>query len=1093
MTSAKNPYVGPRTFSKDEAHLFFGREQEAHDLLARVISERLVLFYAQSGAGKSSLINTRLIPQLPENGFLPLPIGRVSGELPQGIEAVDNIYLFNLLLSLDQSQGDTNRFATMTLSDFMAGLTTPDGERFYYDERVAAESDVAGNPADDEPPHVLIIDQFEEIVTTHPVHWPERATFFRQLAEAMHNDPLLWVVLTLREDFVATLDPYTDLVPGKMRARFYMQRMETAAALDAVRRPAGEAGRPFAPGVAERLIDNLRQIRGHPETGRTTTQLGQFVEPVQLQVVCYQLWENLKDRPVGEITAQDLAELGDVDSALAAFYNQVVENTLANSNISERALRHWFDSQLITEAGTRGMVYQGREETAGLPNTVVKRLIDQFILRVEVRAGGTWIELIHDRLVAPIQQLNQTWQASYHNPVAAARTRWLERGRDPAHLLRGEALAEAEAFAAVYPQEIEPDEQEFLSQSRRQVNLEAARRRNVVIAVGIIMLLFAGLAVWGWLNAAEAQRQQAVAVAALVTVGAAQTAVTAADQVALEAKLTAEAAVAAVITPPFGETPSIGGQQTAVAALETATAAIMQADAARLKADQALALSLAAISPTELPTPLPTITPDQITPTPSTDLPSAINATQTAIARTIGAELTQITKDGNFNEQTVSFSPDQRTLVISSDHNGGSQIFALTPDGRHLNASDWQQLTSNASENFHPRFAPDGKTIAFTSNLNGDWDIYTIKLDDLDPHNLTNSPGVDRYPSFSQDGQMIVFESERSGTSGIYVMNADGTSQRPVIDTAASEVYPYISPDGQSVVYFSDSEGNWEIYIIPTNGSTPTRLTNHPARDADPVFAPDGRTIVFETNRDGDQEIYAMDVDGADLRNLTQFPEGNDQVPSVSPDGRWVVFQSDRNGLWDIYQIPLTQVALQTAEIESTSTATRQIVTVPTPTSSLTVCSFEPEPEIVAIWKEHRAELGCPVSDDSIEITVQQKFEQGSMYWSSLPDQILVMIGDDNGQWNRFPYQEQTWRIEQGGPSCEAEVPTGLLQPISGFGGLWCAKPDIRDGIGFATEPEHAVEFYLLQEFMEGAILIDMKDNFVYILGEDNRYEKDEF
>ena len=91
-----NPYVGPRTFTYEQRHLFFGREREARDLLARVVSERVLLFYAQSGAGKSSLLHTRLIPQLrEEEGFAVLPVGRVSGELPTGVTDVANIYLFN--------------------------------------------------------------------------------------------------------------------------------------------------------------------------------------------------------------------------------------------------------------------------------------------------------------------------------------------------------------------------------------------------------------------------------------------------------------------------------------------------------------------------------------------------------------------------------------------------------------------------------------------------------------------------------------------------------------------------------------------------------------------------------------------------------------------------------------------------------------------------------------------------------------------------------------------------------------------------------------------------------------------------------------
>ena len=56
-------------------------------LLARVVSERLLLFYAQSGAGKSSLINARLIPSFARmRGFAVLPVGRVAGEMPAGVE-----------------------------------------------------------------------------------------------------------------------------------------------------------------------------------------------------------------------------------------------------------------------------------------------------------------------------------------------------------------------------------------------------------------------------------------------------------------------------------------------------------------------------------------------------------------------------------------------------------------------------------------------------------------------------------------------------------------------------------------------------------------------------------------------------------------------------------------------------------------------------------------------------------------------------------------------------------------------------------------------------------------------------------------------
>ncbi len=104
-TTIKNPYVGPRTFQKEESHLYFGREREARDLTALVASERLVLFYAQSGAGKSSLLNTRLIPDLEKNRYEVFPIGRVSSGSVGG-NSTDNIYIYNLMRSLVQHEID---------------------------------------------------------------------------------------------------------------------------------------------------------------------------------------------------------------------------------------------------------------------------------------------------------------------------------------------------------------------------------------------------------------------------------------------------------------------------------------------------------------------------------------------------------------------------------------------------------------------------------------------------------------------------------------------------------------------------------------------------------------------------------------------------------------------------------------------------------------------------------------------------------------------------------------------------------------------------------------------------------------------------
>ena len=73
-----NPYIGPRPFERQHRDRFFGRDKEGRELQALIVAEREVLFYAQSGAGKSSLLNARVIPGLEEEGYTVLPVARTQ-------------------------------------------------------------------------------------------------------------------------------------------------------------------------------------------------------------------------------------------------------------------------------------------------------------------------------------------------------------------------------------------------------------------------------------------------------------------------------------------------------------------------------------------------------------------------------------------------------------------------------------------------------------------------------------------------------------------------------------------------------------------------------------------------------------------------------------------------------------------------------------------------------------------------------------------------------------------------------------------------------------------------------------------------------
>lgn len=368
-----------------------------NEVLSLVIAHRAVLLYAQSGAGKTSLLNAGLIPLLQDEGFDVL-LPRV-GSIPRNISVgqITNTYTFNALLSLAKGEGimgrsDIKHLTQISLSDYLEGQ-----------ERLS-DVEMASTPL------VLIFDQFEELFTLQAKRREEREEFFKQLQDALNNDRILRVIFVVREDYIAWFDPYVRFLPEKLRVRFRLEHLREEAALSAITGPLKGTGYSFAESVAERLVYDLLKIQSQISEDDSEPVIGEYVEPVQLQIVCHRLWNDL---PPGVmiITLDYLQELGDVNKALMDYYesaiSSVVRSLKEERDLFERDLREWFERSLITVAGTRGSVFQDQNETDGIPNTVVDVLEDLHVIRGVQRSGARWFELTHDRFIAPIQQSNQ--------------------------------------------------------------------------------------------------------------------------------------------------------------------------------------------------------------------------------------------------------------------------------------------------------------------------------------------------------------------------------------------------------------------------------------------------------------------------------------------------------------------------------------------------------------------------------------------------------------------------------------------------------------------------------------------------------------
>jgi hypothetical protein len=385
-----NPYVGPRPFEDTDRRSFFGRESEIREMLSLVVAERVVLLYAASGAGKTSLLQAGLIPLLQEEGFEVFPVARVRAAIPEDeLVRAHNVYSLGALIAWD---GETADRAQPSLADFLARRPHP------HDASGFAE------------PRALIFDQFEELFTAHPSYWRHRQDFFVQLAEALDADPLLRVVLAIREDYVASLDPFAELLPGDLRTRFRLGRLGPEQALGAVVKPLEGTRRSYAEGVAEKLVSDLLTFRVDTGSGSPLEVEGEFVEPVQLQVSCQSLWAELPPE-VDEITEEHLRTFGDVDEVLRRFYDDAVFAAAAAARVRERRLRGWIEDAFITSVGTRNTIYRSSETTATIPNAAIDELENRHLIRAEFRAGARWYELTHDRFIEPIQTSNARFRA----------------------------------------------------------------------------------------------------------------------------------------------------------------------------------------------------------------------------------------------------------------------------------------------------------------------------------------------------------------------------------------------------------------------------------------------------------------------------------------------------------------------------------------------------------------------------------------------------------------------------------------------------------------------------------------------------------
>ncbi|MBL8230211.1 MAG: hypothetical protein JNL98_17105 [Bryobacterales bacterium] len=374
-----NPFVGPNPLTSKQP--LFGRDREVRELSYLLTSDRIVLLHSPSGAGKSSLLSAKggLISRMQRSFDVCGPL-RVN-EAPT--RDVKNRFVWSVAHGMAPAIADGSAAPSLL--------------------------ECAKDRDKEQDNLLLIFDQFEEVLTVEPGKVDQKRAFFDQVGELL-TQRWIWALFVIREDYLAQLDPYARRVPTHLNNRYRLDLLQKDRAKEAIEKTALSANpkRTFQAGALQELTAGLSSVNVAQPDGTFSTEPGEYIEPLQLQIVCFDLWERLAESEV-EITANAVQAHGDVTQALRNFYDRTVE-AVGKTGRAQFEIRNWVDEKLISN-GRRDQVQfvEAAESSEGLGNRFIREMLRRVLLRREPRGTAVFVELAHDRLLNPVRDSNGAW------------------------------------------------------------------------------------------------------------------------------------------------------------------------------------------------------------------------------------------------------------------------------------------------------------------------------------------------------------------------------------------------------------------------------------------------------------------------------------------------------------------------------------------------------------------------------------------------------------------------------------------------------------------------------------------------------------
>ena len=246
-----------------------------------------------------------------------------------------------------------------------------------------------------------------------------------------------------------------------------------------------------------------------------------------------------------------------------------------------------------------------------------------------------------------------------------------------------------------------------------------------------------------------------------------------------------------------------------------------------------------------------------------------------------------------------AFGGPPHSIAFHSNRDGNNEVYVMNPDG-----SDQTRLTFDSRNDQRPDVSPNGQQIVFVSNRiipdtnpTGDFEIFVMSSVGDDVTQLTVNGAEDSWPRWSPNGKWIAFHSNVDGNFEIYIIRPDGTDLTRVTDYAGLDQFPEWSPNGKQLAIRRDTD----LYLIDLDGSNPLQLTDEAIGfNQMASWSPNGKKLAFLSTRAGYPSVFVMDTDGNNQVNLTPKPDGvpanawSSRAPAWSRNGQNIYFTGRR-------------------------------------------------------------------------------------------------------------------------------------------------------------------------------------------------------